>query len=207
MNLETAFARVFSTVFHPLFIPTIGTVILFNLNTYISYSTPAPAKRFILMVMFLNTAVAPLLAIYLFKRAGLIKSLEMKDRHERLLPLLASALFFMFTYFLFTRVNLPSILYYYIMGATLLVLLCLIITFRWKISLHMTSLGGFTGLLIATSFLLKTDTTWLIMLSVLISGLVGSSRILLKLHTQAQVYAGFLLGFFVMLALYTYLRG
>lgn len=205
MNVEKTIARFFSIAFHPLLIPTFGMILLFHLNTYISFSIPDPAKRFILVILFVNTAVAPVLFLFLFKRTGFISNVLLDDRQERLLPLFVSSLFFILTYFLFKQVSLPSLINYFIMGATLLVLICLMITFGWKISLHAASMGGLTGFLITSSLLLKADLSWLIMLSVLVSGFVASSRIFLQAHTPAQVYAGFLLGIFVMFTLYAYL--
>lgn len=206
MKFEGAIARLFSAVFHPLVMPTVGMIILFQLNTYIRFSISDPARHFLLVVMFLNTALAPLLSVYLLRRSKIVSLMSLEDRQDRLLPLLIASLFFIFTYYLLKQLSLPSLIYYYVMGAAILVLTSLMITFRWKISLHMVSLGGFTGFLISTALLLKTDMAWLIMLCFLVSGAVGTSRLILKAHSQAQVYTGYLLGMAVMLILYAYLR-
>jgi membrane-associated phospholipid phosphatase len=206
MKAEVIVARLFSSVFHPLIIPTLGMIVLFNRETYVAYSIPPQAKRFILGIVFINTAIAPVLSIFMLKRMRLIKDVLLDERSERFFPLLLSALYFFLTYFLLRRVSLPSIVYFYVLGATLLVLLSMVITFRWKISIHMTSMGGFTGFLIVTSLLLRTDISVLILAAILVSGLVGSSRIRLNAHSPAQVYAGYLMGVGVMLLLYMYLR-
>jgi membrane-associated phospholipid phosphatase len=79
------------------------------------------------------------------------------------------------------------------------------ITIRWKISVHMTSWGGLTGFLLVSSFALRVDILMLILISILLAGALGSSRIILKAHTPAQVYAGYLLGVFGMLLVYSFL--
>ncbi len=206
MKIVMVLSRLFSVLFHPLIIPTLGILILFRLNTYVSLVVSDPAKRFVLIIVFVNTALAPVLATLLLKRAGVIRDVLLGERSERLFPLLLTALFYILTYYLLKQIQLPSLIYYYVIGATLLVLICLIITFKWKISIHMISMGGVTGFLIATSLLLRTDVSLLVMLAVLLSGIVGSSRIRLNAHTPMQVYAGFVLGLVVMLFLYTYLR-
>lgn len=206
MKTEVILARFFSVVLHPLIIPTLGIIILFRLNTYIGFAVAEQAKRFILIMVFVNTAVAPALATVLLKRSGVIKNVLLDERGERLFPLLMSALFYILTYYLLKQITLPSLIYYFVIGATLLVLICLIITFRWKISIHMMSMGGMTGFLIAASMLLRTDITVLIMLAILLSGFLGASRIRLNAHTPSQVYTGYVLGLVVMLVLYTYLR-
>ncbi len=206
MKIAMVLSRLFSVLFHPLIIPTLGILILFRLNTYVGLVVSDPAKRFVLIVVFVNTALAPALATLLLKRAGIIKDVLLGERSERLFPLLLTALFYILTYYLLKQIQLPSLIYYYVIGATLLVLICLIVTFNWKISIHMISMGGVTGFLIATALLLRTDVSLLVMLAVLLSGIVGSSRIWLNAHTPTQVYVGFVLGLAVMLFLYTYLR-
>lgn len=206
MKFETLLARFFSVVLHPLFIPTIGILILFRLNSYLSFAIADSAKRFVLSVFFTNTVFAPALAIVLLKHTGVIDDILLDKRSERIFPLLISSLFFIFTYYLLKQASLPTLIYYYVMGANFLVLTCLIITFRWKISIHMMSMGGFTGFLIAMSFLLRTDLTWLIILAILLSGFLGASRLRLNAHTPLQVYAGYVVGLAIMLSLYVYLR-
>jgi hypothetical protein len=121
-------------------------------------------------------------------------------------PLLLSAVYFFITYYLLRKVALPSIIYFYIIGATILVLLTLIITFRWKISIHMTSIGGFTGFLISLALLLHIDINWLLILTFVASGLLGTSRVKLNAHDLPQVFAGYAMGVGVMLLLFLYLR-
>jgi membrane-associated phospholipid phosphatase len=76
--------------------------------------------------------------------------------------------------------------------------LAIVVTFWWKISAHMFGVGGLMGGVMAVSHYVEhVNPHYLIMALFLISGLVGSSRLLLKKHTPAQVYTGFLLGFTV----------
>jgi hypothetical protein len=206
MKIENRIASLLSAVLHPLILPTLGMIILFNLNTYLSYSIPGQAKKFILLIVFINSAIAPVLSILLLKKTGFIKDVMLDERSERMLPLLLSAIYFFITYYLLRKVALPSLLYFYIIGATVLVLLTLIITFRWKISIHMVSMGGFTGFLISLALLLHIDIDLLLILTFLASGLLGTARIKLNAHDLPQVFAGYAMGVGVMLILFLYLR-
>jgi hypothetical protein len=206
MKIENRIASLLSAVLHPLILPTLGMIILFNLNTYLSYSIPGQAKKFILLIVFINSAIAPGLSILLLKKTGFIKDVMLDERSERMLPLLLSAIYFFITYYLLRKVALPSLLYFYIIGATVLVLLTLIITFRWKISIHMVSMGGFTGFLISLALLLHIDIVRLLILTFLASGLLGSARVKLNAHDLPQVFAGYVMGVGVMLILFLYLR-
>lgn len=205
MKAEITFARFLSTVLHPLLIPTLGMIILFNLETYVAYSIPQQARWLIMLIVLVNTAIAPLLTVFMLKKTRIVKDVMLDERSDRLFPLMFTALFFFLTYYLLKMVTMPSVVYFYIIGASLLVVSCLVISFYWKISIHMTSAGGLTGFLIVTSLLLKLNINMLIIMAILVSGLLGFSRIRLGSHTPAQVYAGYTLGVGGMLLLYAYL--
>ncbi len=193
--------------FHPMIMPTLAVLILFSIPSYVSFSTPPMARRLIIGLVFLNTCIAPFLVILLMKKTGLIKDFYLQDRNDRVYPIMVSVFFYLFTYYLFRQANLPSLLNYFVMGATLLVLLGFVITFYWKISLHMMAMGGFTGYLIAVSVILGYELHLLIVGSILVSGLAGSARIRLNAHNPSQVYVGFVTCILLMLLLFFYLRG
>ncbi len=204
MRIEERFAIVFTTLFHPLLIPTLGIFILFHLNTYIAFSITPEAKRFIILIVFVNTAIAPVLSFLIMKKTGYIKDYNLNERSERILPLLVATALFFITYYMLRQLPLPSLVYFYVISATLLLLLTMLVSFFWKISIHMVALGGFTGFLIITSLLLRTDISWLITMAFMASGLTGSSRLILNAHTPSQVYTGYLMGLSAMMVLYVY---
>ena len=204
--MKNFWARLISAVLHPLIMPSIAMVILFAIPSYVSFSVSSQAQRLILVIVFINTCLAPLLAIFFLKRIGVINSVLLDERTDRIYPVLVSVFFYLFTYYLFRQANLPSVMSYFIMGATLLTLIGFIVTFYWKISIHMISMGGFTGFLIALSLLLRFEMAFLIILTILLSGLLGTARIKLNAHNPPQVYAGYITGVLVMLLLFIYLR-
>ena len=204
MPASERFARLCSAVFHPLLIPTLGIFILFQINSHLSFAVNQDARRFIMLVVFINTAIAPVMAVWIMKKTGYVKDFMLTERNERILPLLVTAVLFFMTYYLLRQLSLPSLVYFFIMSGTLLVMLTLMISFAWKVSIHMVSLGGLTGFLIVASLLLRADIAWLIILAFLASGCTGTARLILKAHSPAQVYAGYLIGIGMMLGLYLY---
>jgi hypothetical protein len=194
MKFETTFARIISSLFHPLVIPTLGIFILFSLNTYISFSIPPQSQRIILLVVIFNTAIAPLITILILKRMKVIKSVLLESRAERIMPVFITGIFYFFTFYILKQSSLPFIIYFFILSATILIFMVLLISMHWKISIHMTSIGGFTGFLISTSIFLKTDIPLIIISGIIISGLLGYSRIKLEAHSPAEVYVGFGMG-------------
>ena len=201
MTLEKIFARLFSSLLHPLVIPTLGVFILFSLNTYVNFSIPKSGQRIILLIVLFNTAIAPLLSVVVLKKLKVIGDIFLQDKGERIAPLFIAGVFYFFTFYVLRQVQLPFIIYYFMISATILVFAGLLITLHWKISLHMIAMGGFTGFLISTSIMLKTDITLIIMSAIILSGIMGYSRLVLNAHKPSEVYVGYSLGLLFMLVL------
>jgi membrane-associated phospholipid phosphatase len=75
-----------------------------------------------------------------------------------------------------------------------LIILSSIISLKWKISIHLAGLGGILGAIMALSFRFGLNPVLWIIGIILISGLVGTSRMLLGKHNLSQIIAGFFLG-------------
>lgn len=200
--METKIAKILSLVFFPLLIPTYTLLIIFNINVYFSMIIPQLAKLQILGMVFLITFIFPLFMMILFQRIGIIKSLYMKTKEERTLPYLMTIIFYYLASYLLKQLQISPIFYYFILGATFLIIITLIINFFWKISIHMIGIGGMLGTLMGLSFLWMIDIPFLIILLVLCSGITGFARLKLNAHNPAQVYSGFLLGTSFMLFLF-----
>ena len=72
----------------------------------------------------------------------------------------------------------------------------MIVTIRWKISMHMTAIGGLCGFLLVWGMNYQGDVRNAFILFLLLSGILATSRLYLKKHTPLQVYLGFLFGLF-----------
>ncbi len=187
-------AKIISTVFHPTVMPIIGLFIIFNTDSYINYAIPAELKKAVLFLVGTSTFLIPLLISLLLLNRGLINSLEMETQKERIIPYAFTIAFYVFTLYMLNKAPMPPIIFNFIIGATLSVMLAFIINIKWKISAHMIGVGGLVGALFCVSMLLEIYITPYFVVGLLISGLIGSSRLILKAHTPLQIYAGFALG-------------
>ena len=203
--MDIKLARAISVIFQPLLIPTYGFIILFSINTFFSLLINPSAKWMILGVVFLTTFLFPAVMIFFMMKLGVISSLNLRKRQERVLPFLITGIFYYLVYYMLRQLQISPIYNYFMIGTTLVVVVAMIINFFWKISIHMISLGGVLGLFLGLTFVMMIDLTPLLVLIIFISGLVGYSRLKLGAHTPAQVYSGFLTGFVVMLSLYVFL--
>ncbi len=187
-------AKIISSVLHPLLMPVIGLLILFNTNSYINHTVPLELKKVVMLMVMLCTFIVPLLITLILVQRKIISSLEMENAKERIIPYTFTIIFYIFTLYNLKRAHLPPIIFDFIIGATLSVILAFIINLKWKISAHMIGIGGLIGALLAVSFILKIYMTPYIILALIAAGFIGSARLILKVHTPLQVYLGLLLG-------------
>lgn len=193
--MSNSFAKVIAHLFHPIYAPLVSIYLLFQLPIYINYKYTDGYFIYVYVLFFLNLILAPLLISIYLKRKNYIQSLEMQDVSERTLPYLVSSIFYTLTYFLLLNIQFPVFYLMIFQWATITVLMLFVLSlFKQKISAHMAAWGGICGMLIAVSWVLKIDTTNLLILFVLISGIVGFSRLKLSTHSAVEVAGGFVLG-------------
>jgi len=187
-------AKIISYVFHPLMMPVIGLSIIFNTDSYINYAVPQELKQAVIILVGASTFLIPLLISLLLLNRKLINSLEMETQKERVIPYSITIAFYLSTLYMLKQAPIPVIIFNFLVGATLSIIVAFVINIRWKISAHMIGIGGLVGALLCLSILLEIYITPFFILSLLVAGLVGSARLILKAHTPSQVYAGFAIG-------------
>jgi hypothetical protein len=194
LQMQRTIANIISVLFHPMFMPTYGILILFNSGTYLSY-IPFEYKRLIFIIILVNTAIIPisLVPFYLYRK--IIGNIHMESTRERVIPLLVNSILFYFAYYLLSKLNIPSLIKSYILAGAVTVFIALLISFKWKISIHMIGIGGLLGAILVISFRLVADLKLFWMALIIVAGLTGFARLRLCSHNPVQVYIGFIAGF------------
>ena len=82
-----------------------------------------------------------------------------------------------------------------LLAALSIQIVCAIINVWWKVSTHSAAIGGVAGALIAFSFKFAFNPVWWLCLVLILGGMVGTARIILRQHTLSQVVTGYLIGF------------
>ena len=193
--IPVSVARFLSYCLHPLLMPFYAVFIIMQLNSYISYSISPQVQKIIISLVFITTCALPVVTALILLQKGYIKSLEMETLNERKIPFLTTALFYFMCYYLLHQLPVPRILGLMVMGAAMTIVAAWLLSFKWKVSIHMIGIGGFTGMLLGLSQVLNAGGTEIILTSILISGFLGSARLLLKAHTSQEVYAGYAMGY------------
>ena len=191
-------SKAISYIYHPLIIPSLGLLVLFNSGTYLSY-LPFEMKKWMLVIVFLCTYIVPLAFIPFFLYQRVIMNIHMGSRRDRYVPLAVSFVLYIFCYYLIRRISVPHLYHSFILSSLLCILATMLITIKYKISLHMVGAGGLVALIGFLAFYLKVDLQFYLGVAVVLAGLAGTARIILKAHTPDEVYTGFITGFSIVL--------
>ena len=196
--MNSPLAKTLTILFHPLFMPLLGVVFIFYSGSYVSF-LPGDVKRIIILVVAANTMGLPLLMMPLFVQFGVIKNFAMESSRERVLPLAFTLIPYVLSVYFLIKLPIPFVIASFMLGASVIVASCLIISYWWKISMHLIGIGGIVGLIVAFSIRLYTNVLPYLLVAIIIAGLLASARLYAKAHKPAQVYSAFILGFLIML--------
>jgi hypothetical protein len=190
------FAKIISAIFHPVLVPTLGFVLLFTAGFFDSMLT-TEAKQFILLVIFFSTATLPMLAIAILALNSKFDFL-MPNSRDRIIPLLFASVFYYIGFYLLSRIHFIPTFKLYMIASVLLIIALLFISFKWNISIHMAAVGAITATIFALSFRTGANPLIAIVIVIIVSGLVGTARLLLNKNNLLQLAAGYFLGFVIL---------
>lgn len=190
------FAHLFSYIFHPLFISLYATYYLAFIHPGYFNGISENGKIWVLLRVANNMVFFPAILVLLLKRVGFIDSIFLKTQKERIMPYIGSGIFFFWMYLVFrNQSEVPSILTAFIFSVFISSSVALIANIYFKISMHAIGVGGLLGLILVIFF---TDTsspvTLPLVIALLITGIVCTSRLMASNHTQKDIYLGLLYG-------------
>ena len=185
-------ARMMSMLFTPFYLPIVGLIALFTFS-YMS-QLPWDYKLEVLLLVYIATIFIPTILIHLYRRYQGWTLIELGHKERRMVPYVISILCYFGCYYLMSVLQIPRFMARILVAALVVQVVCALINVWWKISTHTAAIGGVLGALLAFSFMLNFNSVWWLCLVVIASGIVGSSRIILRQHTLTQVTAGFFLG-------------
>lgn len=187
MNYKKA-ATAVSWIFHPFFMPTYMILMLLSMTVLSLYATPL--KLYLLWVVALYSLIIPGLMLFVLRPLGFISSYRIDNRKERYIPLLIGMACYVLCALTFAKIPAMMFLRKFMFGAAACELLCLVVSLRWKISLHMTAMGAAVAVLLLLNYF-GTPAMIPLVLTTLAAGALASSRLYLGCHTPAQIAAGF----------------
>lgn len=194
-DLFNRLAKIITVIFHPLFMPLYGMVIIFAAPTLFGY-LPFNIMKLIFLIILVNNVLLPISLLPFFVHRGIISSYTINERKERNVPLIISTVLYGTTSYIIFRFPIPVFLKSFIFSTAFLSLIVTLINFKWKISLHSVGSGALIALVLILSVKMLTPLQWYLIAAFIAAGLTLSSRLKLNMHNPQQVWVGLLTGFF-----------
>jgi hypothetical protein len=139
-----------------------------------------------------NTIFYPALTVLLLKALGFIKSIFLKTQKERIVPYIAANIFYFWMFLVLkNQPEVPAILTSFIFGVFIASSAALIANIYFKISMHALGVGALCGLMLIIIFSGFSYAIFLaVMLTLIITGLVSSARMIISNHKPFDIYSG-----------------
>ena len=192
-------ARIISAIFTPFMVPFVAFLLLF----FFTYLRILPLqykltvrREYTVFSVYCFTILLPMLGIYLLQKINGWTLRELGKREKRFLPYLITIMSYTGCFLTMYRIHLPRYMSGIIIATLLCMVICTSINLKWKISTHMASCGMIIGGLLSYSFIFQFNPIWWLCGFILLAGMLGSARIIVRQHTLNEVGGGFLVGLF-----------
>lgn len=190
-------AKVVSAIFSPFYVTCalFAYLVFNNYARLLSYGYVTTVWGYLLLVfiVFCFTIFLPLFTIRIYRRMIGVSTWKFSSRKYRLMPYVLTLTSYVACFMLLNNMSVlsyPTVL----MAALFAIVMCVIINIWWKISTHMVGMGGVVGVVLLASGPHGYNPLWPLCGFLLLSGIVGTSRTLLRQHSLGQIVIGFVLG-------------
>jgi hypothetical protein len=203
-------ARVISIALHPLLMLTYMLVMLLLVNPYSFgvHSIADQQARVLLARVFLSSFFIPAIAVLMLHFTGLLRSLEMPDKEDRIGPYIITGVFYLWLFRNFLdNSQIPAVFVSFTLGATIALFLAFFINIFSKISIHALGMGGLVGVTVLIMAVFpgygflsmdggrQIDIRIVLITGILLSGITGTARLYLRAHEPIDLWGGYLIGF------------
>jgi len=199
-------AKIITYLFHPMFMPVVMAIVMsyFNKSEYAGITNAQRGS--ILVNIILNTIFFPLITTLLLKALGFIESIQLRTSKERIIPLIATMIFYFWNYWSLKHLNTPLSLRVLMLGAYWGVILVFMANIFIKVSMHTAAAGGAIGVVIVSMMIGNYNLLIPLLFTMLVAGIIGTARMVLQAHKPGEIWLGYMIGILVQLGAYLYLK-
>lgn len=204
-------AYALSIVFHPLLIVTYMLIILLLINPFLFGVNNIYEQWPLIAMLLFNTFLVPSFMVLMLKQIGFVKTIELDDREERIIPYILVGFFYIsMTVFFIYNPDIPIAFTIFMLGTTIGLFTAFFINLFSKISAHAVGMGGLVGMIaistglfsygafqlnLGSAGVFQINMIVLLVLAILFAGLVGTARLRLNAHDMQDLFGGYLVGF------------
>jgi hypothetical protein len=196
-------AHLLSYVFHPLFIPTYFFLYLMQVVPFEFVGITEWQLNMRLFSVAWLTAFFPAFAVFLLWRLKLSDSIFLRTQKERIIPYVITMFFYWWMYYLSRNfTDQPLALKFFYLGIFVASAIGLTVNNFMKVSLHAMGIAGLmTAVILVSVFYPVNNAIW-VLLTVLLTALVTSARLVVSDHSQKELVVGLFIGICTQVAAY-----
>jgi len=191
-------AQLISYTLHPGILPTLGAIYVLHVLPN-SYDQTTALK--LVGTVFFGTYLAPLLGTVLLTWTGVISSIHLVHRKERIYPYIIGAASMIATSNLLSNAKAPIEMILCVLSASVVLLVSTILIPYFKSSAHMAGISGFVALYLGMHLRYQSGELPILLLLIAIMSAVAWARLSLKRHTLRELLSGTILGFSILFIL------
>ena len=195
------FSLAISYIFHPLFVNFFIAIIILYCHPLLRGKLDFAQLSKIGLLLLITLIGIPILALNTFKRAGYISSFHLPNQKERFLPFIFIAALLAISAYQIWDGSFNTVAIMILCSAIALFVNASLLTFT-KASVHTMAMAG------GAAYFLKEGIYWqnnqFILLAcffILFTGIVATSRLVLKAHNFKEILIGLLIGILVILCI------
>ena len=194
-------ARFFSIIFHPILMPLYSFFVIVFSFPYLYINVPTKIWNLSIGLLLFMTCIFPSIMVLVLKKLQIVDDLDISVRKQRILPYMLFLLFYLMSFLMFKPKEVVSLIYIQdyliatvLLGATISIIISFFLNNFLKVSIHTTAAANLFAFCALIGKVSSKNLFSLILLTFLILGLVGASRIYLKAHTTKEVIVGIISG-------------
>ena len=172
---------------------SIALVIFYYNPTILSFMSTSQKLSFVGLTWGI-TFLAPVTFILFLYYKGEINDIYIYDKEKRKLPMMLAAICCGISAYQLNVYMYPKLIVNILLITTLGIIISYIINIYWKISLHAMGAAAMCSIIYTLFPYSYYDYSLILIISIITSGFIGTSRLILKAHTLPQILAGFTLG-------------
>ncbi|MEP7195055.1 MAG: hypothetical protein ABI851_00945 [Saprospiraceae bacterium] len=212
-------ARFSSFILHPIFLLVLNLFLLLSIKPYWFGVKNWSEKSLLIILVGIYTILIPGISIVMLKFLNLIKSFQMRDKYDRIIPLIICMIFYLWLWVNLKRdLSIPDLWIVFLLSTVIATGLSIAINNWITLSLHMIGMTITTvfWIIIRMNYCENYDCNfkftsaglnnfnldYLIMILILLSGWTASVRLYLKAHKIKEIITGIAIGAFSILLAY-----
>jgi|SRR5690348_470785 len=190
-------AKVISYIFHPLFVPVYIAWFLLTVQPYL-FSSGTPSQKMLkLLQFFIMYSFFPLVTVLLAKALGFLSSVYLRTQKDRVIPYIACGIYYFWMAYVLR--HLPDMSREVVQLSIAIFVASsvgLIANIYMKVSMHAMSMGILVIFILMLASIQGENFNLYIAASILLAGIVCTSRLIVSDHSSREIYVGLMIGAF-----------